>query len=147
MIETNKVETPRCVRAQDGSALKKRRWLFQPQIWLAIVIALALPVCGNAGTWVMLTNGAPAAAGTMILLTDGTVMVQNNSSNFAAWMRLVPDIHGSYVNGTWVTNIASMNLARLYFASNVLPDGRVWVLGGEYSGPSLTQNITALGEI
>jgi hypothetical protein len=137
MIETNKA----------GTSHRAHRGLFRAQIWLAIMAAFALPVCSYAGTWVMLTNGAPAAAGTMILLTDGTVMVQNNSSNFAGWMRLVPDIHGSYANGTWVSNIASMALARLYFASNVLPDGRVWVLGGEYSGPSLSQNITALGEI
>src|SRR5262249_7967199 len=42
---------------------------------------------------------------------------------------------------------AAMNLARLYFASNVLTDGRVFVEGGEYSGPNGAQNFTNTGEI
>src|SRR5262249_33978946 len=42
---------------------------------------------------------------------------------------------------------ASMGLERLYFGSNVLPDGRVLVVGGEYSGPSGTANFTNTGEI
>jgi hypothetical protein len=41
----------------------------------------------------------------MLLLSDGTVMVQNNGDNYAGWMRLKPDIHGSYVNGTWVQDV------------------------------------------
>ena len=151
MIETNEATTSQSVRVHDGSATtisapKKHRMLVQPQLWMALIIAFALPVSSNAGTWETLTTFAPSRAGTMILLTDGTVMVQNGS-NYAGWMRLVPDINGSYTNGTWVSNIASMSLARLYFASNMLPDGRVWVLGGEYSGNPLRQNITALAEI
>jgi hypothetical protein len=82
----------------------------------------------------------------MLLLSDGTVMVQNNN-DLAAWMRLKPDIHGSYIHGTWIQNINPMNLARLYFASNVLSNGKVWVLGGEYSGSPLSQNFTPMGEI
>jgi hypothetical protein len=62
-------------------------------------------------------------------------------------MRLRPNIAGSYVNGTWSTDIAPMNLPRLYYASNTLPDGRVWILGGEYTGSSLTSNATNTGEI
>jgi hypothetical protein len=150
MIETNKAALSNSDRVHNLStttnfARKKYRNL--GGIGLALIVSSAWPVCGNAATWATLTNAAPAAAGTMLLLSDGTVMVQNNSSNFAGWMRLVPDIHGSYANGTWVSNIASMITPRLYFASNMLPDGRVWVLGGEYSGSSLAQNITALGEI
>jgi hypothetical protein len=51
---------------------------------------------------------------------------------------LTPDITGSYVNGTW-SQIASMPVingtqyAPLYYASAVLPDGRVIVMGGEYN--------------
>src|SRR6186713_1622314 len=81
--------------------------------------------------WTPLTNLAPAGLGTMMLLTDGTVMAQRAGVT-NIWYRLTPNSAGSYQNGTWST-IASMGLQRLYFASNVLTDGRVFVLGGEYS--------------
>jgi hypothetical protein len=81
----------------------------------------------------------------MMLLTDGTVMVQSNYDN-QTWTKLTPTVSGSYVNGTWTT-LAKMSTPRLYFGSNVLPDGRVFVLGGEYSGPFLNQNFTNTGEI
>ncbi|HMJ63448.1 MAG TPA: kelch repeat-containing protein [Bryobacteraceae bacterium] len=82
----------------------------------------------------------------MLQLTDGTIMIQNGSSQ--NWMRLTPDIHGSYVNGVWTSNlIHPMSFQRLYFASQVLPDGRVWILGGEYTGPFLDSNIAPSGEI
>lgn len=112
----------------------------------AVVFCLALPCRGFAANWTRLTNIAPAGAGVMLQLTDGTIMIQADSSQ--NWMRLTPDIHGSYVNGGWTSNpINPMNLRRLYFASQVLQDGRVWVLGGEYTGPFLDQNIDPSGEI
>ncbi len=84
------------------------------------------------GTWTPLVNLAPSTTGTMLLLSDGTVMVQGGGvSN--AWYRLTPDAAGSYSDGTW-SQRASMSLQRQYFASNVLPDGQVLILGGEYSG-------------
>jgi hypothetical protein len=63
------------------------------------------------GTWTPLTHTAPSSVDLMLLLSDGTVMVQRSgiSSN---WYRLTPDIHGSYVNGTWTT-LAAMHDARL----------------------------------
>src|SRR5438105_7209357 len=82
--------------------------------------------------WSALPNLAPTGIGTMMLLTDGTVMAQGGGVT-SNWFRLTPDANGSYVNGTW-SSIASMGTPRLYFASNVLPDGRVFILGGEYSG-------------
>src|SRR3954470_22672537 len=97
-----------------------------------------------AGTWSPLVNAAPNNIGTMELLSDGTVMAQAGGSN--AWYKLTPDAAGSYVNGTW-SQLANMNLGRLYYATNVLRDGRVFVLGGEYSGPSLTANWTNAAEI
>jgi hypothetical protein len=72
-----------------------------------------------------------------LLLTDGTVIAHAGSS--ADWYKLTPDINGSYVNGTW-SQIASLPIingtqyAPLYFASAVLPDGRVIIMGGEYNG-------------
>lgn len=83
----------------------------------------------RGGTWTALANYAPGGIGTMLLLTDGTVMAQNGSGN--AWCRLTPDIHGSYVNGTWST-LTPMNYTRLYYSSDVLRDGRVFIAGAEY---------------
>jgi hypothetical protein len=82
----------------------------------------------------------------MILLSDGSFMAQQaGTSN--AWYKLTPGSNGGYASsGTWST-LTSMNLQRLYFASNVLPDGQVFVLGGEYSGSGGAQNLTNTGEI
>ena len=49
------------------------------------------------GTWTPLKRQAPDFTGTMLLLTDGTVMVQGYSPG-NNWMRLTPDATGSYVN-------------------------------------------------
>src|SRR5205807_9530000 len=43
--------------------------------------------------------------------------------------------------------LASMHTGRLYFGSNVLPDGRVFLIGGEYSDPNTSLNYTNTGEI
>jgi hypothetical protein len=100
----------------------------------------------SGGSWAPLANAAPASSvGTMMLLTDGTVFAQSGN-DFRHWLKLTPDSHGSYIKGTWTT-LAPMNFARLYFASEVLQDGRVWVLGGEYTGPYLDANWGPSGEI
>jgi len=69
----------------------------------------------------------------MLLLTDGSVLVHQDDSD--RWSRLVPDRHGSYANGTW-HSAASLpgRYQPQYFASAVLPSGKVIVLGGEYDG-------------
>ncbi len=105
-------------------------------------IGLALVLCGLlmapralAGSWTQLANPAPGAVCLMLLLPDGTVMVANNDGTSDdignAWYKLTPDIHGSYVNGSW-TNLASMHCNRIWYSSDVLRDGRVFVAGGEY---------------
>jgi hypothetical protein len=66
----------------------------------------------------------------MLLLTDGSIFC-NAYQSVQCW-KLVPDAHGSFVNGRWV-RLADMKTTRLYFASAVLADGRVFVAGGEYS--------------
>jgi hypothetical protein len=97
------------------------------------------------GSWATLTNDAPAVVGTMLLLSDGTVMAQQGGTA-KQWYKLTPDTSGSYANGTW-SNLSSMSLERQYFATNVLPDGRVFLVGGEYSGPVGTKDWTNTGEI
>src|SRR5207253_2419573 len=87
--------------------------------------------CLLAGTWTPLVNAPPTSVGTMLLLTDGTVMAHGQQVS-SDWYKLTPDATGSYVNGTWTT-LASMAETRLYFGTQVLPDGRVFLMGGEYS--------------
>ena len=82
-----------------------------------------------AGTWSTLTNPPPADVATTFLLTDGTVLAQGFSTNH--WYRLTPDASGSYANGTWTTMADSVH-APLYYASGLLRDGRLIVVGGEY---------------
>jgi len=86
----------------------------------------------GAQSWIKLENQPPFAASNQLLLTDGTVIAHDGCA--ADWWRLTPDSTGSYVNGTW-TQIASLpsGYEPLYFASAVLPDGRVIVEGGEYN--------------
>jgi Kelch motif len=86
------------------------------------------------GTWQPLANQPAFSASTMLLLTDGTVMAQE--PNATAWWRLTPDEWGDYTHGTW-SALAPMTDARLYYASAVLADGRVFVAGGEYNGGSV----------
>jgi Kelch motif protein len=107
----------------------------------------------NAQSWTPLVNLSPDFAGTMMLLTDGSVMVQGYPGTVGTtrfdgsnWMRLMPDATGSYINGTW-SNLASMSTPRLYFASRNLPSGKVWLLGGEYAGPGLPATWSATGEV
>ena len=67
----------------------------------------------------------------MMLLPDGRIMVQEEATPH--WHALTPDSSGSYLNGTWST-LADMSFWRRYYASGVMRDGRVIVIGGEQSG-------------
>src|SRR5258708_2619215 len=86
------------------------------------------------GTSAPLANPIPDPKGAQlaIQLSDGTVMVMA-SNGFATntWYQLSPDSTGSYINGNW-SQLASSNVERLFSPTNVLPDGRVFLLGGEY---------------
>jgi len=96
---------------------------------------------GTASPWTPLANPPPfGTPGTMLLESDGTVLVHNEPDNNTTggtnqWWKLTPDSSGSYVDGTW-SQIASMpaDYSPLYFASAILPDGRMIVEGGEYIG-------------
>ena len=71
-------------------------------------------------------------------------MFQGNDS--ATWSKLTPDISGSYLNGTW-SQLASLpsGYSPDDFASSVLADGRVVIVGGEYNFNNFT--LTNLGAI
>src|SRR5437660_3359889 len=87
-----------------------------------------------AGKWTKVTAAGPSAAGHMLLLTDGSVLVINSDCSVtASWFRLVPSATGSYSGGKWVPAGAFLpNYNPLYFASAVLPNGQVIIMGGEY---------------
>lgn len=69
------------------------------------------------------------------LMTDGSILTQGESS-WNSWYRYVPDASGSYADGTW-TQVASLQTgyAPSAFASDVLADGRLAIIGGEYNYP------------
>jgi hypothetical protein len=97
-------------------------------LWLAVSSSLL-----SAQHWQPLKNQPKfASPGTALLLTDGTVMMQD--SDASDWWKLTPDNTGNYVNGTW-KQLASMpkGYGPLYYTSAVLADGRVLVEGGEYN--------------
>jgi hypothetical protein len=86
-----------------------------------------------------------ANGGSAFLLTNGTVMVQESKSAdlyflgiprlayaTSRWWKLTPDAFGSYANGSW-SRLADSHVARTFYASAVLADGRLVVCGGEYS--------------
>jgi hypothetical protein len=89
------------------------------------------------GSWGTIANKPGFGASNMLLLTDGSVMCQQQGG--AQWKKLTPDSHGSYVNGTW-SNLAPMHWTRRYYASAVLKDGRVFISGGEYSNAGSETN-------
>jgi hypothetical protein len=112
-----------------------------------------------AGSWktfsVPDTSTGTFNADIMLLLTDGSVLVHNGYdrgaplSNSNQWLRLTPN-NGNYETGAWSGEL-NMQYARQFFASGVMSDGRVFVIGGEYSndpaaGPA-GQNDAWSGEI
>ena len=99
------------------------------------------------GGWSLVEAVPPdSGAQTMMLLTDGSVMVQTGIATSKTWAKLTPDSSGSYIKGT-ITPLASSSLERLYFPSTVLPSGKVYILGGEYTGPNQTLSLDNTAEI
>ena len=109
-------------------------------------------VPNTGGTWSRVTSPPRSltGAGATLLLTDGTVLVHSEQGNLSDSYTLTPDIYGSYVTGTWAQTDsipASFGYAPLYFASAVLPDGRVIIEGGEYNLNNTNLVDTNLGAI
>ena len=115
-----------------------------------VIYSLALAMFSSAGwpqTVTPLVNQPPGGIEFTMVLTDGTVMAHDLIYG-NKWWKLTPDINGSYVNGTW-TQMASLPVeySPYAFASAVLADGRVIVVGGEYSGPTGAFTLTNEGAI
>lgn len=96
----------------------------------------AAPALAQAGSWTAVpidaVTGSPHR--TVALLTDGTLMAQEDSPDPHLWTRFTPDATGSYLSGAWAPAGATQ-VSRLYFPFAVLRDGRFFVAGGEDLGP------------
>jgi hypothetical protein len=97
-----------------------------------------------AATWTTLTNAPQVPLQLCFLLTDATVMCQAGQD----WYRLSPTNTGSYVEGTWsaFTSFPSSYVPVAY-ASAVLADGRLAIIGGEYTGTQASFTLTNMGMI
>jgi hypothetical protein len=121
-----------------------KRHLTPPEL-----LAKAVLLSPGPSPWHPLAHQPPFNAGAMLLLTDGTVMVQDQgakNTGSSDWWRLTPDVNGSYLNGQW-SKLASLpaGYSPLYFASAVLPDGRVIIEGGQYNnGQEVFTNLGAI---
>jgi hypothetical protein len=91
-----------------------------------------------------LPNGKTITPNTLVLLTDGTILIIDILT--ANWYRYLPNpTTGLYLTGSWSSNVYTMSVGRTYFASGILPDGRLYVWGAEYTNGVATFNNT--GEI
>ena len=89
-----------------------------------------------AGKWQSLASPPSVPSGafsaeTMLLLTNGNVLVHNAYGQ--EWLLFQPDPQHGYAGGSWGA-VSQMSVQRGFFASGVLSDGRVFAVGGEVSG-------------
>jgi hypothetical protein len=106
------------------------------KLGISLLALLALAGLASAQKWTPVNNLPNIGPGAMALLTDGRVIIHDESGNsgtWGNWWTLTPDNKGNYSTGTW-KKVATMpnNYGPLYFGSVVLPDGRFVVEGGEY---------------
>ena len=101
-------------------------------LFAAFMLLLVSSGASSAQTMNKLVNQPPTTVTLSFLLTDGSVMFQGR--HWSDWYKLSPDKFGKYVRGTW-SQLASLpdGYAPLEFASTVLADGRVVIVGGEYN--------------
>jgi hypothetical protein len=127
----------------DGSV--QDAYYYDGQGWNQFTLASA----GNSFTW---TQGTPGyyGGGTMLQYPNGNIMMVGDliysgggtsfylgESNI--WNMMVPSSTGSYVSMS--EPIAyQMNSSRLYYATNMLPSGNVFLLGGEDSSAGSETN-------
>lgn len=133
--------SPTTGRGGFGCSMWSMTWLcFGSRCSLWVVLGLLTVLSGTAHAKWTVTK-TPAHLINCLLLTDGSVMCLEAFTN--QWHRLFPDINGSYATGTWAATkpmpdgfdtsgscTPSCTYAPFWFASAVLPDGRLVVVGG-----------------
>jgi hypothetical protein len=115
--------------------MKSMKQKMLPITGIAFFAVLTWSTVASAQSWSTLTTPPQFNPGNALLLTDGTVLVQQIQS--FGWWKLTPQLHTiDYQNGT-LTQVQSMpttlNYDPTFFASAVLPDDRVIIEGGEYN--------------
>ena len=100
---------------------------------LAAALLAGTSLGAMAGTVTPLTNATPPDGVVYgFLLTDGTILFQGGL--LIDFYRFKPDKSGSYVNGTLFPAAAlPPNYIPNATSGGVLPDGRVLLIGGEYT--------------
>lgn len=111
--------------------------MFLRMLGMALIVLSAAGAASAQSQWTPVQNVPNIGAGAVALLTDGRVLVHDESGSagtWGNWWTLTPDINGNYATGTWA-QAATMpsNYGPYLFASAVLPDGRYIVEGGEYN--------------
>jgi hypothetical protein len=142
-----------------------RRTVRRPRLTARLqLLALETRVTPTTGIWNPVTNlsesvrtGYTAGIGTMELLTNGVVLAQGGGVTTGAddlpqelitnaWNLFTPNTSGDsagsygteYTTGAW-SAAGGMGTARQYFATNVLPSGKVFVVGENSAAPRALQ--------
>ena len=118
--------------------------MFRKSLLVAVLLA-GTSLGSMAGTVTPMTHASPPDGVSYgFLLTDGTVLIQGGL--LIDFYRFKPDKNGSYVNGTLFPAAAlPPNYVPSATSGGVLPDGRVLLIGGEYtllSNNNLTFSLT-----
>src|SRR5882757_2265675 len=158
MIAKNRANQERLFKAHRDDGV----WRAGSLQALIATTLISAPLVASGGTWQTLRNPppipeiidpsgtdfGPGGAVAPLLLTDGGVLIQNAGpfGEDAKVFKLTPDIHGSYVNGTW-TQLATKPFISYAGAQAVLADGRVIIEGGEYSNYEYDFLLTNQGAI
>jgi Galactose oxidase, central domain len=100
---------------------------------LAAALLAGTSLGAVAGTVAQLRNNLPFdGVNHGFLLTDGSILFQGGL--LQDFYRFKPDSKGSYVNGTYFPAAAlPSNYIPYATSGGVLPDGRVLLIGGEYT--------------
>lgn len=127
-----------------GHARKRRLSFDRWGLLAALMLALAAGKSMASGTWTPLASAPPTGVNNCMLMSDGSVLGMNGGGGC---VKLTPDIHGSYINGAWTT-LATMNNSRLFYSSQLLTNGNLWVAGGEDgTGGSSSELYTTLNNV
>src|SRR5580658_3218122 len=114
--------------------------MFLRMLGTTLIMLATASAASAQSQWTPVQNVPNIGAGAVALLTDGRVLIHDESGNpgtWGNWWTLTPDASGNYSTGTF-TQVATMpsGYGPLYFGSAVLPDGRYIAEGGEYNNGS-----------
>lgn len=102
---------------------------------------MATAAIASASPWTTANSPGGFYPQAPFLLTDGRLLI--NNAEAVNWDAITPDSAGSYATGSW-SAVADAPIYRLYNASAVLNDGRVFFVGGEYSTNGSDTNEAAI---